>query len=270
MEKLEVYRPDEETIETWLEKFEIRLQCHGITAIDKKKHWCQALIGEAGRSIIKGVAPGASWAAIKQELLEVLGESNPQDRAFDRLINYKPGQKGLGEIATDILVKASKATDDADMQLKLGLKAFLKAVPESIGRDLRRKHFRNVREALEEARFLQRVQEEEAVKDQVFAASREQAKGPIDQDQTLPCIKDDLVDAIVTRLEKQGLVGNQGGSVSGGKGNRGNRGKIVCWCCGESGHVLMQCPIVQKNRSEQRTQRTKAAPHTAPLESSEN
>ena len=265
MEKLEAYRPNEETIEAWLEKFEIRLQCHGITAIDKKKHWCQALIGEAGRSIIKGVVPGASWAAIKQELLDVLGESNPQDRAFDRLINYKPGQKGLGEIATDILVKASKATDDADMRLKLGLKAFLKAVPESIGRDLRRKHFRSVREALEEARFLQRVQEEEeAVKDQVLAASVEQAKGQIDQSQTLPYVKDELVDAIVTRLGKQGLVGDRGGSVSKGKGNRG---KIVCWCCGESGHVLMQCPIVKKNRSEQRT---RPNADMVPLESSEN
>ena len=64
MEKLEAYKPDEETTEAWLEKFEIRLQCHGITAIDKKRHWCQALIGEAGRSIIKNVIPGASWAAI--------------------------------------------------------------------------------------------------------------------------------------------------------------------------------------------------------------
>ena len=52
MEKLEAYRPDEETIEVWLKKFEIRLKCHGITAIDKKKHWCQALIGEAGRSTV--------------------------------------------------------------------------------------------------------------------------------------------------------------------------------------------------------------------------
>ena len=108
MEKLEAFKPDEETIEAWLEKFEIQLQCHGITAIDKKRHWCQALIGEAGRSIIKNVVAGASWAAIKQELLDVLGESNPRDWAFDRLVNYKPGQKGLGEIATDIFVKASK------------------------------------------------------------------------------------------------------------------------------------------------------------------
>ena len=104
-----MFRPDEETIEVWLETFEIRLQCHGITTLDKKRHWCQALIGEAGRSIIKRLPAGASWVVIRQELIDVLGESNPRDRAFDRLVNYKPGTKGLGEIASDIL---AKATDD--------------------------------------------------------------------------------------------------------------------------------------------------------------
>ena len=64
-------------------------------------------------------------------------------------------------------MKASKATDDAEMQLKLGLKAFMKAVPEIIGRDLRRKRFGSVREALEEARFLQWVQEYEVLKEQI-------------------------------------------------------------------------------------------------------
>ena len=74
MEKLGAYRPDEKTIEVWLEKFEIRLQCHGITAMDKKKHWCQALIGEAWRSIIHNVVPGASWAAIKKRVVRCVGE----------------------------------------------------------------------------------------------------------------------------------------------------------------------------------------------------
>ena len=150
------------------------------------------------------------------------------------------------------------------MQLKLGLKAFLKAVPENIGRDLRRKHFRSVREALEEARFLQRVQEEEAVKDQVLAASFEQAKGHVEEKPTLSCNQDELVDSLINRLEKQGLFGNRGGSVPKGKGTRS---KVICWCCGEEGHVLMQCPIVKINRTKQRSTSTTKV---APLEPSEN
>ena len=56
MEKFGPFRPDEETIEQWLDGFEARLLCHGITANDRKRHWCQALVGQAGRSIIKKTA----------------------------------------------------------------------------------------------------------------------------------------------------------------------------------------------------------------------
>ena len=29
------------------------------------------------------------------------------------------------------------------------------------------------------------------------------------------------------------------------------RGKFRCWCCGEEGHFLMQCPTVKRNRAAQ-------------------
>ena len=74
---------------------------------------------------------------------------------------YKPKSKSLGEMATDIMAKASLATNDADLQAQLGLKAFLQPVPRNIGRGLRRRHFVSVKEALDEARFLQSVEEEE-------------------------------------------------------------------------------------------------------------
>ena len=53
MEKFDAYKPDEGTIEWWLEEFEARLVCHNINTREKKKQWCQALVGEAGRSVIK-------------------------------------------------------------------------------------------------------------------------------------------------------------------------------------------------------------------------
>ena len=64
-------------------------------------------------------------------------------------------------MASDIMAKAAIATNDADLQTQLGLKAFLKAVPRNIGRELRRRHFDSVKDALEEARFLQSVEEDE-------------------------------------------------------------------------------------------------------------
>ena len=49
-----------------------------------------------------------------------------------------------------------------DLQKQLGLKAFLQAVPRNIGRELRRRHFESVKEALKEARFLKSVEEDES------------------------------------------------------------------------------------------------------------
>ena len=161
MDKYNKYNPDEEAIEAWLKGFEIRLLCHNISDADRKRNWCRSLVGEAGNSIIEKLPQAATWAEVKEELCSVLGEGNPKKRAFDVLQNYKPKGKGLGEMATDIMAKASLATSDADLQVQLGLKAFLQAVPRNIGRELRRRHFVSVKEALKEARFLQSVIEED-------------------------------------------------------------------------------------------------------------
>ena len=236
MEKYEPFRPDEETIESWLDAFEARLLCHNITSNEKKKHWCQALVGEAGRSIIRKLPAGSTWDQVKGELLNVLGEANPRDRAFDQLLHYKPGDKGLGEIAADIIAKASLATDDLDAQNRLGIKAFLSAVPLSISKELRRKHLDSVREALQEARFLQRVEEQEGSKVK---------KEVLTLDVPPPPSQQDLVEECLKQLQARGLLAEKKERRV-GSGRRG-----TCWCCGETGHFLMQCPTVKKNRSNQ-------------------
>ena len=126
MEKFEQFKPDEETIESWLDGFEARLLCHSIQTCEKKYTWCQALVGEAGRSIIKKLPHAATWNEVKRDLCDVLGEADPKERAIEGLLQYKPKDKGLGEIAADIITKAARATDDVAMQAKLGLKSFLK------------------------------------------------------------------------------------------------------------------------------------------------
>ena len=174
MEKYEKYNPDEETIEAWLKGFEIWLLCNNITAADRKCNWCRALVGEAGNSIIEKLLQAATWAEIKTELCSVLGDFEPKKRALEILSQYKPRGKGLGEMAFDIMAKAAIATNDADLQTQLGLRAFLQNVPESIGHELRRRHFASVREALAEARFLQSVEEEEdRRKGKVFTVKEE-------------------------------------------------------------------------------------------------
>ena len=53
MDKFGPFKPDEEPIEAWLDALEVRLLCHNIQACDKKRLWCQALVGEAGLNMIK-------------------------------------------------------------------------------------------------------------------------------------------------------------------------------------------------------------------------
>ena len=134
-------------------------------------------MGEAGRSIIKKLPRDATWDEVKRELCNVPGEADPKERAIEGLLQYKPKDKGLGEIAADIITKAARATDDVAMQAKLGLKASLKVIPESIGCELRRKHFQSVREALLGAKFLQTIQDNEDLeKGKVLTVAKEEEK----------------------------------------------------------------------------------------------
>ena len=242
MEKFEQFKPDEETIESCLDGFEARLLCHNIQSCKKKRNWCQALVGEAGRSIIRKLPRTATWDEIQKELCDVLGETNPKEQAIEGLLKYKPKDIGLGGIAADIIAKASRATDDVDMQARLGLKAFLKVVPESIGRELRRMHFQSVREALLEAKFLQKVQDSEDLEQgKVLTVGKEREKP-----------KENRVD--LEHVVGECLKQLQGQANLAGKNERpGNavRGKFRCWCCGEEGHTMMQCPTVKRNRVAQ-------------------
>ena len=177
MEKFEQFKHDEETIESWLDGFEARLLCHNVETCQKKQNWCQSLVGEAGRSIIQKLPHTATWDKVQKELCDALGETDPKEQAIEGLLKYKPKGIGLGGIAADIIAKASRATDDVDIQARLGLKAFLQVVPESIGRELRRKHFQSVREAQLETKFLHKVQDSENLEERkVLTAGKGEEK----------------------------------------------------------------------------------------------
>ena len=240
MEEYEKYNPDEETIEAWLKGFEIRLLCNNITAADHKRNWCRALVGKVGNSVIEKLPQAATWVEIKAELCSVLSDGEPKKRAFKILSLYKPKSKGLGEMATDIMTKAAIATNDADLQTQLGLKAFLQNVPKSIGRELRRRHFASVREALQEARFLQSVEEDEDHDNgKVFTV-----------DGKIKPIEEPKVD--LNRV----VSGSLCEAATGCTGYQ--RAKRAAEICSEEAEVLVlwrrgaftaKCPVIQQNRA---------------------
>ena len=240
MFKYSKYNPDEETIEAWLKGFEIRLLCNNITAADRKRNWCRSLVGEAGNSIIEKLPQTATWAEVKEELCSVLGEGDPKKRAFEILSNYKPKVKGLGEMATDIMAKASLATNDADLQTQLGLKAFLQALPRNIGRELRRRHFESVKEALEDARFLQSVEEEENGESGKIFTVESEGKPPAEK----PRVDiQQIVEACMKQMQAQQNRKEQS------ERPRPSWRRLWCWCCSKEGHTLRECPIIQQNKT---------------------
>ena len=143
-------------------------------------------------------------------------------------------------MASDIMSKAAIATNDADLQTQLGLKAFLQAVPRSIGRELCRRNFNSVREALEEARFLQSVEEDEdCEKGKVFTVEAEPKQSVEEPKVDLH----QIVEACMKQM--QSLQADKEQSER----PKSKRKKLRCWCCGEAGHTLRECPVIQRNRA---------------------
>ena len=141
-------------------------------------------------------------------------------------------------MATDIMAKATLATKDADLQTQLGLKAFLQALPRNIGRELRRRHFESVKEALVEARFLQSIEEEENCESgKIFAVERE----PLEEGlkvEIKQIVKDCLKEMQVQQPKKEQS-----------ERPMASQKKLKCWCCEKKGHVMRDCPVAKESNT---------------------
>ena len=178
------------------------------------------MVGEAGNHIIEKLPLAATWLEIKNELCSVLGDGEPKKRAFEILSRYKPKSKGLGEMASDIMAQAVIATNDADLQTQLGLKAFLQAVPRNIGRELRRRHFNSVKEVLDEARFLQSVEEDEDRDSGKIFTVEAEANPPMEDPQVNI---QQIVEACMKQMQAQQSKKEQS------ERPRRSRRKLRCW-----------------------------------------
>ena len=120
-----------------------------------------------------------------------------------------------------------------------GSRPFLQNVPESIGRELRRKHFGSVREVLAEARFLQFMEEDEDRDNGKVFPVKEEIK-PVEE----PKVGlNQVVEAYIKQL--QALQANKKQSER----PRSARKRLRCWCCRKEGHLMGACPVVQQNRA---------------------
>ena len=107
---------------------------------------------------------------------------------------------------------AEKAADEEDVQEKLAVEAFLGAIPCHFAREIRVKRIESLKEALEEAKLRKSLEDEEESKKRIQAITE---------------------DLRPVKQEERGKT----------KENRRGRRGLVCWGCGEEGHVLKNCEL---------------------------
>ena len=156
----EEFAGGEESIEDWLDGLEAKMEAVDIRGDVRKVKWCKARIGSTGLQVLKGIEPINSWDQAKTELKSYFGDDDDMDTAWRNLEYYHSDSKSLGEIAAEVAKYARKASREEYTQQRLALRAFINAVPKHIGNKLREKRITTLKKALEEAKYLQTLQDE--------------------------------------------------------------------------------------------------------------
>ena len=92
-----------------------------------------------------------------------------------------------------------------------------------------------------EARFLQSVEEEEDRANRKVFTVEAEAKPPVEK----PKVDiQQIVEACMKQMQAQQPKKEQS------ERPRSSRRKLRCWCCGEEGHNLKACPVIQQNQAE--------------------
>ena len=169
MDKLPEYHAEEDT-EDWLEVFECHSAC---LKVKTKIQWCRSVVGSVGRRILKSLDDRVSWAAAKEELRKYLGEENPRESAWKKLRRYKGKGKSFGEIVSEVKELAVKAAKEEDVQERLAVEAFHGAIPWPLVKDISSRRIDSLQKALEEARLMQMLEEEEERKGRVQTLAEE-------------------------------------------------------------------------------------------------
>ena len=143
--------------------FEGRTACSKDKDDKCKIQWCGSEIGNVGRRILEVLPGGAQWRQAKAELKKYIKEDNPKSAAWKRFRGYKTKGKCFGEIAIEVKELAGKAADEEAVHERLAVESFLVAIPWHFARKIGVKRIYNLKEALEEAKLHQTLEERRIV-----------------------------------------------------------------------------------------------------------
>ena len=220
----EEFRGGDESIEDWLDGLEAKMDAVDLRAEGRKVKWCKAKIGSTGLQVLKGIEPIHTWEQAKAELIRYFGDEDTVETAWRNLEFYHAGSKSMGEIAAEIAKYARKASTEEHTRQRLAVRAFIKAIPRKIGDRMRDKRITTLKKALEEAKYLQTIQEE---------AERNRQLNTLDlkEEETAPL-----------EVQQQSFRPRGPQQDREYRENRYRRQReMECWACRQKGHFAREC-----------------------------
>lgn len=231
MEKQRPFNPDNDTINNWLERFELHCELQKI-AEDQRAKWCKVTIGDTGNDVTSTITAN-TWEEWKAALKKELGHPDEEQASRRDLAALSQGDLSLRALARKARQLATRAFTGAGQPIieREAMEAFLKALPLELRREVMRTKTTTLEAAWEEAERHHQLMQT-LPPPPVIATAAEMEPTRLEQ-----------LEATIAALQRQ-LREDKGQQRK--PRDSHHKDTIRCWNCGIIGHLQRDC---RKNRS---------------------
>ncbi|KAG0725564.1 hypothetical protein GWK47_004624 [Chionoecetes opilio] len=229
MEKQRPFNPDNDTIDNWLERFELRCELQEIPA-ERRAKWCKITIGDVGNDLTTAIT-AATWEEWKTALKKELGHPDEENASRRDLATLTQGDLSLRALARQARQLANRAFNGAGQPIieQEAIEAFLKALPLNLKREVLRTRTTTLEAAWEEAERHHQLMKTLPPTPVIVAATEPPAPSRLDQ-----------LESTIAALQHHLLNDNTGERRRTPKQRR-SKDELRCWSCGNIGHLQREC-----------------------------